>query len=198
MKLLTLTAIAGVFALVTATAQEIGKPAPAFTAENLKGEKVSLAELKGKVVVLEWANYDCPFVKKHYTSGNIPKLQADYQAKGAVWITLNSGAKGKQGYHEPAKMAEVAKAQGHKADHFIVDADGTIGKAYAAKVTPHMFIINKEGTLVYDGAIDSKATTDAADVESADKLFVNALEATLAGKPVENAKNKPYGCGVKY
>lgn len=198
MKLIKLTAIVGALAFATATAQEIGKPAPAFGAENLKGEKVSLADLSGKVVVLEWVNFDCPFVKKHYGSGNIPKLQQDYQAKDVVWISVNSAAAGKGGYHEPAKMAEVAASNGSKAAHFILDTPGTIGKAYGAKVTPHLFIINKEGVLVYDGAIDSKATTEAADVATAEKLFGNALDATLAGKEVVNAKNSPYGCGVKY
>jgi peroxiredoxin len=200
MKKIILTALAGALLLAVhpATAQEIGKPAPAFTAANLKGENLSLAEFIGKVVVLEWANFSCPFVKKHYESGNLPKLQESYQAKDVVWITINSSAKGKQGFHEPAEMSDLAAKQGNKAEHFIIDAEGTIGKAYAAKVTPHLFIINKDGVLVYDGAIDSKATTDAADVETADKLFVNALDATLAGAEVANAKNQPYGCGVKY
>ena len=199
MKLITtITAIAVAFTLVTATAQEIGKPAPAFMATNLKGEKVSLADLAGKVVVLEWTNFECPFVKKHYESGNMPKLQADYQAKDVVWITVNSSAEGKQGYNESTAMGKVATTNGHKAAHFVLDTDGTIGKAYAAKVTPHMFIINKESVLDYDGAVDSKPTPDKADVETADKLFVNALDATLAGIAVVNAKNQPYGCGVKY
>ncbi|RPJ31290.1 MAG: thioredoxin family protein [Verrucomicrobiaceae bacterium] len=197
MKSITNTLL-GVLALFTAHAAEIGQPAPAFTARNLKGEAVSLADFKGKVVVLEWVNFGCPFVKKHYASGNMPKLQEAYAAKDVVWLTINSAAEGKQGYHEPAKMAEEATKQGNKASHFLMDTDGKVGKAYDAKVTPHMFIIDKEGKLAYDGAIDSKATTDAADVATADKLFVNALDAVLAGKEVSDAKNKPYGCGVKY
>lgn len=185
-------------AVAAAALAVIGKPAPDFTARTVKSEQVTLASLKGKVVVLEWANFDCPFVRKHYASGNLPKLQESYTAKGVVWLTINSAAEGKQGYLEPAKMAERAAKEGNKATEFVIDADGKIGKAYGAKVTPHMFIINKEGVLAYDGAIDSKATTKADDIATADKLFVNALDAVLAGNEVENAKNQPYGCGVKY
>lgn len=198
MKPLFLSAIAGAFALVTATAAEIGQSAPAFQAKDLSGSAVSLSELKDKVVVLEWTNFDCPFVQKHYSAGNLQKLQADYTAKGVVWITVNSAAKGKGGYMETPEMTALAKEKSNKATHFVMDTDGAIGKAYGAKTTPHMFIINKEGTLVYNGAIDSKPTTEAADVKTADPLFANALDAVLAGKEVENGKNAPYGCGVKY
>ena len=198
MKSILLTAIAGAFALVTATAAEVGQSAPAFQAKDLSGNAVSLSELKGKVVVLEWVNFGCPFVKKHYGSGNMQKLQADATAKGVVWITVNSAAKGKEGFLETPEMTALAKEKGNKATHFVMDTDGIIGKAYGAKTTPHMFIINKEGTLVYNGAIDSKPTTEAADVKTADPLFANALDAVLAGKEVENSKNAPYGCGVKY
>lgn len=198
MKNIIISALAGAFSLVALHAQEIGKAAPPFSAKDLKGESVSLADLKGKVVVLEWANFSCPFVKKHYAGGNMPGLQAAYESKGVVWITVNSSAKGKQGYAEAGEMKAIIAEHGNKAAHFIMDTDGTIGKAYDAKVTPHLFIINKDGVLAYDGAIDSKASTDAADIASADKLFANALDAVLAGKPVPNAKNKPYGCGVKY
>lgn len=190
--------IAGAFAIVAAHAVEIGKPAPAFTAKNVKGETVSLADLKDKVVVLEWLNLQCPFTGKHYKSGNIPKLQAEYTAKGVVWVSICSSNVGKQGYFEPAKMAERATADGSKASQILMDTDGVIGKAYDAKVTPHMFIIGKDGTLRYDGAIDSKPSTDPADIPGAEPLFSTALDAVLAGGEVENARNKPYGCGVKY
>lgn len=176
----------------------VGQTAPDFTVKNTKGETVSLADLKGKVVVLEWTNHDCPFVKKHYQSGNIPKLQETYAAKGVVWLTVSSAAEGKQGYMEPAKLAERTAKEGNKAAHILVDSDGKVGKAYGAKVTPHLFIISKDGKIAYDGAIDSKATTKAEDIETADKLFANALDAVLAGKEVVNPKNQPYGCGVKY
>jgi peroxiredoxin len=198
MKNILLTTLVGAFALVTATAQEVGKAAPAFTAKDVKGKSVSLADFKGKTVVLEWFNYDCPFVKKHYSGGNMQKIQADSTAKGVVWLSINSSAEGKQGHYEPSKMAERSSTEGSKATSILMDTDGKIGKSYNAKVTPHMFIINKEGNLVYNGAIDSKASSDAADVATADKLFVTALDSVVAGKEVANATNKPYGCGVKY
>lgn len=197
MKNILCTTLVGAFGLVASHAAEINRPAPDFTARNVKGESVSLADFKGKVVVLEWVNFGCPFVKKHYSSGNLPELQKAYTARDVVWLTINSSAEGKQGFMEPAKMAEEAAKQGNKATHFIMDTDGKAGKAYDARVTPHMFIIGKDGKLVYDGAIDSKATTNAEDVATADKLFVKALDAVLAGKEAANAKNKPYGCGVK-
>lgn len=198
MKSLIATTIAAVLSATVAFAAEPGKTAPDFTGKTVKGEDASLSSLKGKVVVLEWVNYECPFVKKHYSSGNIPKLQETYTGKGVVWITVNSSAEGKQGYLEPAKLAERSAKEGNKASHIVVDSAGTIGKAYGAKVTPHLFIINKDGVLAYNGAIDSKATTTAEDIETAEKLFANALDAVLDGKEVANAKNQPYGCGVKY
>jgi hypothetical protein len=198
MKTILLATIAGAFVLAPLHAQEIGKAAPSFAAKDLKGEPVSLADLGGKIVVLEWVNFSCPFVMKHYSSGNMQKLQADYGAKGVVWITLNSSAKGKQGHAETAEMTSIVSKEGSKAAHFVMDTDGTIGKAYAAKVTPQLFIIDRKGVLVYDGAIDSKPSTEVADITTANKLLVNALDAVLAGKEVPNAKNKPYGCGVKY
>ncbi len=198
MKSIFLTALAGAFALVTATAADIGQAAPAIGAKDINGEAVSLANLQNKVVVLEWINFECPFVQKYYQSGAMQKLQAEATARDVAWITVNSGAVGKQGYLDPTKMAEATKKAGSNASHVVVDSDGSIGKAYDAKVTPHMIIINKDGKLAYDGAIDSKATTDAADIATADKLFASALDSVLAGKEVENAKNKPYGCGVKY
>lgn len=198
MKTLAIASLAAVMGLASATAKEVGKAAPSFSGETLKGESFSLADFKDKVVVLEWVNFDCPFVKKHYASGNMPKLQESYEEKGVVWITVNSSAKGQQGHMENTAMMERAEKEGHKAEHFVMDTDGTIGKAFDAKVTPHMFIIDKEGTLVYSGAIDSKSTTNQDDIEKADKLFANALDATLEGKEVTNAKNEPYGCGVKY
>ncbi len=198
MKTIILSTLAGAIALITAHAANVGEGAPAFTAKSLSGEVVSLGELRGKVIVLEWVNFDCPFVKKHYSTGNMQKLQADYAAKGVVWISVNSAAKGNQGYMEADKMAGAAKEKGSKATHFVLDTDGAVGKAFDAKTTPQMFIIDKESKLVYSGAIDSKATTDDADVATADKLFANALDAVLAGKPVANGKNQPYGCSVKY
>lgn len=198
MKYLIKAIIAGAFALATVHAAEVGKAAPAFTAKDTKGQEHSLSDFKDKVVVLEWINHECPFVTKHYSSKNMQKLQADYTAKGVIWLSVNSSAEGKQGYLEASKLGEKVEAAGSKATATIVDTDGTVGKAYDAKVTPHMMIITKDGTLTYSGAIDSKRSAAAADIESADPLFANALDAVLAGKEVPNAKNAPYGCGVKY
>lgn len=157
-----------------------------------------MSSLKDKVVVLEWTNFGCPFVKKHYASGNLPKLQEEYTGKGVVWLTVNSSAEGKQGYLPADEMTKLADKHGCKASHFILDPSGTIGKAYDAKVTPHMIIVGKDGKVAYNGAMDSKASTKADDIATADPLFKNALDAVLAGKEVAQAKNKPYGCGVKY
>lgn len=198
MKPILTAALAGALALVTVHAAEVGTAAPLFTAKDTKGATVSLAELRGKVVVLEWVSFGCPFVNKHYGSGNMQKLQADYTGKGVAWITVSSAGEANPSYVAPSKFSELASTKGNKATHLIADGDGKIGKAYDAKTTPHMFIIDKEGKLVYNGAIDSKATTGVADVATADRFFANALDAVLAGKEVVNAKNKPYGCGVKY
>lgn len=198
MKSIIKASVISALALVSAYAAEVNKPAPAFTAKNVKGESVSLTNFADKVVVLEWVNFDCPFVKKHYSSKNMQTLQETYTAKGVVWLLVNSSAEGKQGYLESAKLAEKVAAEGAKATDVIVDTDGAVGKAYDAKVTPHMMIIAKDGKLAYSGAIDSKPSTEAADIEGADKLFSIALDAVLAGKEVPNASNKPYGCGVKY
>ena len=198
MKPFITAAIVGVIAITSSFAKEVGKPAPAFTAKSAKGTEVSLANYKDKVVVLEWVNFDCPFVKKHYSSKNMQALQAAYTEKGVVWLTINSSAEGKQGHLTAEKFVEKATAEGGKATELLLDADGKVGKAYDAKVTPHMMIIGKDGNLAYSGAIDSNASTKAEDVASADKLFANALDAVLAGKEVTNATNKPYGCGVKY
>lgn len=198
MKSILLSTLAGAFALAAATAQEIGKAAPAFSVKNTKGEVVSLADLKGKTVVLEWFNLSCPFVVKHYEFKNMQTLQADYTAKGVVWLSVNSSAETKGGYCSPEKMTECIKTQGMKSTHVLIDSTGTMGHAYGAKTTPHLFVINKEGALAYDGAIDSKPSTDKADVAGAEKTFAIALDAVLAGADVPNAKNKPYGCSVKY
>jgi peroxiredoxin len=198
MKSILFAVLAGAFALVTVHAADVGAPAPQFTAKDAKGATVSLSELRGKVVALEWVNFDCPFVNKHYGTGNMQKLQAEYTKKGVTWLTISSSAEGKEGFLEASKLGQLADSKGNKASHVIADGDGKIGKAFGAKTTPDMFIIDKEGKLVYSGAIDSKATTEAADVETADKYFAKALDAVLAGKPVENAKNQSYGCGVKY
>ena len=183
---------------VSAHAAEVGKPAPAFSAKDAKGVDVSLESLKGKVVVLEWVNHGCPFVVKHYGSKNMQKLQETYTGKGVVWISINSGSKASGSYTDDATFLKMSADKGSKASHLIADESGTIGKAYSAKTTPHMFVINKEGVLVYNGAIDSKKTTSPADIESSDNYVAKALDEVLAGKEVTTSKTEPYGCGVKY
>jgi peroxiredoxin len=183
----------------TMAAVTTGAAAPAFTLTDLDGKKHSLKDFKGKVVVLEWFNHQCPFVEKHYKSGNMQKIQADYTKKGVVWLAVNSTAKGKDGHFKNnAEGKKVLTDWKANATAMLVDADGKVGKAYGAKTTPHMYVINGTGTLVYQGAIDSKASTDPADIESSTNYVVQALDATLAGKPVTTGSTDPYGCSVKY
>jgi peroxiredoxin len=195
-----LTAIAATIAIsVSAYSAEIGKPAPDFSAKSVKGVEVSLASLKGKVVVLEWSSYACPFVKKHYDSKNMQKIQEAYTAKDVVWITINSSSPKSRGYYfDHEAFLKKAEENGSKATHLIVDDSGAVGKLYSAKVTPHIFVINKDGVLVYNGAIDSKASMNPKDIASAENYVATALDAVLAGKAVATAKTQPYGCGVKY
>ena len=183
---------------VTAGAVEVGKEAPAFSLKDTKGAEVSLAAYKGKVVVLEWINYECPYVKKHYASGNMGKLQEKYAAQGVVWLAINSAAAGKQGNLPAADLQARAEKEGSKASAILIDEAGTVGKAYDATNTPHMFVINKEGVLAYAGAIDDKPTTEQSDIEGASNYVAAALDALIAGKEVANAKTKAYGCSVKY
>lgn len=181
-------------------APEIGKPAPDFTATDaLSGQKISLSEFKGKLVTLEWQNPECPFVKKFYSVGAMQQLQENAEKRGVVWITINSSAAGKQGHYEDD--AAVKKAVADKKSHatyFIRDEDGSIGKLYDAKTTPHMFVINKEGTLAYMGAIDDTPTADPADIATAKNYVTRALDALTKNTPVKATNTKPYGCGVKY
>ena len=183
---------------ISANAADVGKPAPEFSAKDAKGVAVSLAELKGKVVVLEWINHGCPFVAKHYGSKNMQKLQETYTAKGVVWISINSGSKASGSFTDNEAFLKLSSEKGSKASHLIADESGTIGKAYGAKTTPHMFVINKDGVLVYNGAIDSKKTTEPADIATSENYVAKALDAVLDGKAVETAKTEPYGCSVKY
>lgn len=187
------------FALVLAApAAEIGKPAPDFDTKDAKGQAVSLKSLKGKVVVLEWVNHGCPFVKKYYGAGAMQKLQEGYAAKGVVWISISTAPKENPAYVDDAAFLKLSEEKKSKATHLVVDASGTFGKAYGAKVTPHLFVINQEGVLVYDGAIDSIKSTDVADISKAENFVAKALDAVLDGKSVEKSKTEPYGCGVKY
>ncbi|RYZ79518.1 MAG: redoxin domain-containing protein, partial [Proteobacteria bacterium] len=152
----------------------------------------------GKWVVLEWFNKDCPYVKKHYGSGNMQKLQAEYTGKGVTWLSVNSSAKGKQGYTEAAEAVTVAKENKSAASAVILDPSGTIGKAYGAKTTPHIFIIDPQGTTVYAGGIDDNDSSDPSVIPASKNFAKAALDEVLAGKKVTVATSRPYGCAVKY
>lgn len=177
---------------------EVGKMAPNFTLKDPMGISVSLGDFKGKHVVLEWVNYDCPFVKKHYNSGNMQMLQAKYTEQGVVWLAINSSAPGKQGNFTTREILQ--RSREHKAafSAYLMDEDGKVGKAYGAKTTPHMYIIDPAGKLVYAGGIDDIKSTNVKDVDKATNYVAAALDASLAGKPIAMAKTKPYGCSVKY
>lgn len=187
----------GTFAALAADAK-VGKPAPAFTATDSKGKELSLADFKGKIVVLEWHNKDCPYVKKHYGAGNMQKLQKTYGEKGVVWLSVISSAKGKQGYVDgPAADKDMAAA-GAAPTHVVLDPESQVAKLYGAKTTPHMFVIDGDGILKYNGAIDSNSSSDPEDIAGAQNYTAAAIDAILAGKRVSKPVTRPYGCSVKY
>lgn len=177
---------------------EVGEPAPDFTLVDSHGEKHTLSDYRGKFVVLEWINLDCPFVKKHYKSENMQALQRKYTEKGAAWLVVNSSAEGKQGHCTPEIANKLMKKKDMAVTAFLLDHDGKVGKLYGAKTTPHMYVINPEGVLVYNGAIDDKPTTKLEDVKDAKNYVAMALDAAMNGKDVPVAATQPYGCSVKY
>ena len=176
----------------------IGQSAPAFTAMDTSGKPVSLADFKGKHVVLEWVNPGCPYVQKHYDSQNMQGTQAEATAKGVVWLAVNSTAADHGDYKAPAALAQWMQGQKAKATSTLMDADGKLGRAYGARSTPHMYIVNPAGTLVYAGAIDSKPTSNPADIAGATNHVKVALNESLAGKPISVPSTRAYGCSVKY
>lgn len=176
----------------------IGQSAPAFTAVDTSGKTVSLADFKGKHVVLEWVNPGCPYVQKHYDSQNMQGTQAEATAKGVVWLAVNSTAADHGDYKTPAALAQWMQSHKAKASATLMDADGKLGRAYGARSTPHMYIVNPAGTLVYAGAIDSKPTSNPADIATATNHVKVALNESLAGKPVSVPSTRAYGCSVKY
>jgi peroxiredoxin len=179
-------------------APTIGAPAPDFSVKDTKGKTRTLSELKGKRVVLEWHNQGCPFVVKHYGSGNMQRLQRQLTGDGVVWLTVISSAPGKQGHVTAAEEDAYVTEQKAAPTAVLLDEDGTMGRAYGAKTTPHMFVIDEKGVLFYAGAIDDKPTTDAADVTGAKSYVLAAYDEMKAGKPVTTASTAPYGCSVKY
>ena len=174
-----------------------GSQAPAFTVTDISGKPVSLADYKGKTVVLEWHNFGCPFVQKHYQSGNMQSLQKKY-GTDVVWLAVNSTSKKASDYTEPAKLSAQLKAANAAPADYLMDDPGVMGRTYGAKTTPHMFIIDPNGKVAYNGAIDDKRSTDMEDIKTAKNYVVAALDEMKAGKPVTVAATAPYGCSVKY
>ncbi len=176
----------------------VGAEAPDFTLTDIQSQPHSLHDYKGKWVVLEWTNYECPFVKKHYDSDNMQKLQKTYTGQGVIWLLINSSAPGNQGNFAPELWQQMVTEKGASPTAVLLDGDGTVGHLYGAKTTPHLFIVNPEGKLVYQGAIDDIPSTDVADIPKAFNYVQAALEESLAGKPVTTSGTKSYGCSVKY
>jgi len=176
----------------------VGSAAPDFSLTDTKGKTHLRVDYKGKYVVLEWFNPECPFVKKHYGGGHMQNLQKEFTDKGVAWLTIDSNAPGMEGNLTPEQAEKVTSAWKTHQTALLLDTDGKVGRAYGAKNTPNMVIINPEGKIVYEGAIDSKATPNPADIPSSTNYVKVALDESLAGKPVSNPKTKPYGCSVKY
>jgi peroxiredoxin len=190
------------FAVALATSAyarpQVGKAAPDFSLPDLSGKQHELSDYKGKYVVLEWVNFGCPFVKKHYGSENMQKLQKEFADKGVVWLSICSSAPGKQGNESPEAAKKGISEFGWAASAYLQDEDGKVGKLYNAKTTPEMFVVDPEGTLIYAGAIDDKPTPDPSTVKGSNNFVKAALTEATAGKDVSVPSTKPYGCSVKY
>lgn len=198
-KLLSLAFILGTTgALLAAEAPKVGAAAPGFSLPDSNGKTHSLGDFKGKYVVLEWFNPGCPFVQKHYTSDNMQSLQNEFTGKNVVWLTIDSSAQGKQGYLSPEEANKQMADWKMKPTALLLDPDGKVGHEYAATNTPHMYIIDPGGKLIYSGAIDSKPTADPEDVKGATNYVKSALEEAMAGKPVSTPTSRAYGCSIKY
>ena len=179
-------------------AVKVGEPAPDFQVAGADGQTHSLAEYKGRYVVLEWTNDECPFVRKHYSSGNMQSLQKEAKTDGAVWLSIISSAPGEQGHVDAAKALKLTEKRGAAPTAVLLDEKGTAGRLYEAKTTPHMFIIDPAGKLIYAGAIDDTPSTDPTDIAASKNYVKLALSEARAGKPVSEPTTKPYGCSVKY
>ena len=190
-------AVAVAPALVSARAV-VGQPAPPFTLTDTHGKSHRLADFAGKRVVLEWWNHECPFVNKHYGGGSMQKLQKEWTGKGVVWLTISSSAPGEQGHVDAARADALMKEKGAAPTAVLLDPDGTVGRAYGARTTPHMFVVDAKGTLVYAGGIDDKPSTDQADLATATNYVQAALEDLAVGRTVAVPTSEPYGCAVKY
>ncbi len=179
-------------------APKVGQPAPAFTGTDTAGKTWSLSELQGRALVLEWTNHQCPYVIKHYGSGNMQMLQKEAADAGYLWLSVISSAPGKQGQVDAAEADELTESRGATPTAVLLDPEGGIGRAYGARTTPHLFIIDEQGILVYMGGIDDRPTSDPADIPEAQNHLRLAMADRAAGKPVQQAVTRPYGCSVKY
>lgn len=175
-----------------------GDQAPDFETEDTNDNKIKLSDYKGKIVVLEWTNHQCPFVKKHYASNNMQNMQEKYMAKGVIWLSIISSAPGKEGHINKEEAKKVRESTGVKSTATIIDDTGAIGHKYDARTTPHMYVIDKEGKIAYMGAIDDKPSTRVEDIAIAKNHVATALDAVLEGKKVQLPQTIPYGCSVKY
>ncbi|MCB9771597.1 MAG: thioredoxin family protein [Candidatus Omnitrophica bacterium] len=187
-----------VFVSVAHAQVTVGQAAPNFTLTDSNGETVALSKYAGKFVVLEWTNHDCPFVKKHYDSSNMQNLQSEYTSQDVVWLSINSSAEGKQGHVDGEQANALIEEKGASPTAYLLDPQGTVGKLYAAQTTPHMYIIDPKGILIYQGAIDDKASADPEDIATSKNYVHDALAAAMAGQAVTTATTKAYGCSVKY
>lgn len=187
-----------VLALPAQASVEVGKPAPDFSGIDSHGKTQTLSQYKGKTVILEWTNHDCPYVRKHYNSGNMQALQKDATAKGIIWLSIISSAPGKQGHVSAQQANELSKSRNAAPTAVILDETSDIGRLYGAKTTPHMYIINPAGDLVYMGGIDNIPTSDEADIAKATNYVKVALQDLADGKPIADNVTRPYGCSVKY
>lgn len=195
----TLALGAALLASAPAMAQAIpGQPAPAFALTDLTGKPVRLADFRGRYVVLEWTNPSCPFVQKHYVSGDLQSLQKRYTAEGFAWLVVNSTAASHAEFVQPAQQAAWLAKQGAAPTAAMLDSDGQVGRAYGARATPHMYVIDPNGKLIYAGAIDDKRSANPADVKTARNFVAQALDEARAGRPVATASTPAYGCSVKY
>lgn len=182
----------------SASATLVGNKAPDFNLVNENNQTVKLSDFKGKYIVLEWLNHGCPFVKKHYNSQNMQSLQKKIINKDTVWLSIISSAEGKQGYSTSEEALKNKKEFQSNAGHILLDTKGEVGQAYQAKTTPHMFIISKEGDVIYEGAIDSIASADPEDIKDSENYITKAFEEINQGKKISVQKTKSYGCSVKY
>src|SRR6266849_5454276 len=197
-SILTILASLTTTTLLALDSPPVGSAAPDFSLTDAKGQTHSLSQYKGKYVVLEWFNPECPFVKKHYGSGNMQKLQEEYTGKGVVWLTIDSNAPGSKGNLTPEQAEKVTTAWKTHQTALLLDPEGKAGRAYGAKNTPNMVVISPEGKITYEGAIDSKATPNPSDIPNSTNYVKVALDESLAGKAVTTANTRPYGCGIKY